>query len=60
MAVATAAEYRRFARECLELAETGAPERRRTLVEMARAWHRLAQEIEGGALQERGKPSTVA
>jgi hypothetical protein len=39
-----AAEYRRFARECLQIAERTSPEQRPLLVEMARTWHQLAQE----------------
>jgi hypothetical protein len=38
--------YRRYARECMQLAETASPEQRVLLVEMARTWHQLAQERE--------------
>jgi hypothetical protein len=41
-----AAEYRRFAEECLHIAVTASADQRRMLIEMARAWHQLAQERE--------------
>jgi hypothetical protein len=38
-------EYRRLARECLEMVHTVSTERtRRSLIEMARVWTRLADE----------------
>jgi hypothetical protein len=38
-----AAEYRRYAQECLQIAACARLEQRLLLVEMARAWHQLAQ-----------------
>ena len=40
------AEYRRFTRECLQLAEAVSLEQRPLLIEMARSWHQLAQQQE--------------
>jgi hypothetical protein len=40
------AEYRRFTRECLQLAEAASVMRRPFFIEMARTWHQLAQEQE--------------
>ena len=40
------AEYRRFTRECLQLAEAVSVEQRPLLMELARSWHQLAQEQE--------------
>jgi hypothetical protein len=40
------AEYRRFTRECLQLAEAVSVEQRPLLIEMARSWHQLAQQQE--------------
>jgi hypothetical protein len=38
-------EYRRFARECLEIAETiDDPQTRAVMVQMAQVWFRLAEE----------------
>jgi hypothetical protein len=43
-------EYRRLARECLHLVSTVTTEEaRRALIEMARIWSRLAEEVEAGA-----------
>jgi hypothetical protein len=42
--VSDRAQYRRFARECLEIAEiTADPQVRSVLVQMAQVWLRLAQ-----------------
>jgi hypothetical protein len=41
-----APEYRRFAKECLQIAATASDDQRPILIEMARAWHQLAQEQE--------------
>jgi hypothetical protein len=41
-----AAEYRRFARECLQLAGAVSDGQRILLIEMARTWHQPAQEQE--------------
>jgi len=41
-----AAEYRQFAKECLQIAATASTDQRLTLIEMARTWHQLAQEQE--------------
>jgi len=40
------AEYRRFVQECLQLAEAASVEQRPLLIEMARSWHQLAQQLE--------------
>ena len=40
------ATYRRFAKECLRLAEVGPEEDRRILLEHAAAWTNLAEEVE--------------
>jgi len=40
------AAYRRFTRECLQLAEAASVEHRPLLIEMAQSWHQLAQEQE--------------
>jgi hypothetical protein len=40
------ATYRRYADECRRLAKTMPEEHRRTLLEIAAAWTRLAQEAE--------------
>jgi len=41
----TSAEYRRFAEECLEMAQTAEDQRTRAvLVQMAQVWFRLAEE----------------
>ena len=45
-------EYRRLARECLELASTFAAEGRATLIEMARIWARLADEAPQPVVQQ--------
>jgi hypothetical protein len=37
------AEYRRHARECLQIAARARLEQRLVLIEMARAWHQLAE-----------------
>jgi hypothetical protein len=42
------ATYRKFAEECLRLAEIGPEEDRRILVERAAAWTKLADETERG------------
>jgi hypothetical protein len=39
-------QYRRLARECLAMANLMAQETRATLITMAQAWHRLADEQE--------------
>jgi hypothetical protein len=42
-----AGEYRELARKCLEIADSvGSREAKRTLIEMACIWHKLAQERE--------------
>jgi hypothetical protein len=41
-----ALEYRQFATECLQIAATASTDQRLVLIEMARAWHQLAQEQE--------------
>ena len=42
-----AQEYRRYAKECLELANTSRdPQTRTTLLHMAQVWLRLAQDAE--------------
>jgi hypothetical protein len=44
------AEYRRLARECLEMARTVTTENARAaLIEMAQVWQRLAEEQEASA-----------
>jgi hypothetical protein len=40
-------EYRRRAQECLAAARTATEEARATLVNMARVWLRVAEELEG-------------
>jgi hypothetical protein len=45
-------EYRRLARECLELASTFAAQGRATLIEMARIWTRLADEAAQPVVQQ--------
>jgi hypothetical protein len=46
-----AAQYRRRARECLEIARTLAPGEKRTmLTDMAQTWMRLAEELEAANL----------
>jgi hypothetical protein len=48
-----AKEYRRLARDCLALATTIATEEaRRALVEMARVWSRLADEVPPPLVQQ--------
>ena len=49
--MASSAMYREFARQCLEVAEALAPEKRARMFEMARHWHELAQQREH---EERG------
>jgi hypothetical protein len=44
--MAEAATYRRYAEECRRLAKMMPPEHRTTLLEIAEAWTRLAQESE--------------
>ena len=45
--VATSNEYRRHAWECLQIARTALSlDERALLIEMAKTWHRLAQEKE--------------
>ena len=56
-----AEEYRRLARECLEIAHTlPAGERRATLLQMAQVWQRRAEEQdEAPALPGAEEPSAV-
>jgi hypothetical protein len=50
-------EYRRLARECLEIAHTlPIGERRTTLLQMAQVWQRLAEEQETAAQQQQIQP----
>ena len=53
-----AEEYRRYAAECLELAQrlTDA-DTRAQLLEMAEAWRELAQKVERGDAPRHPKPS---
>jgi hypothetical protein len=45
--MALAGEYRELARKCLEVAQSvGSLDAKRTLIEMACIWHKLAQERE--------------
>ena len=41
-----AATYRRYAEECRRLAEILPPEHRKTMLEIAESWTKLAQEVE--------------
>jgi hypothetical protein len=53
--MANGIEYRRYAEECLRLAEqAGSPEAKSVLMMMAGAWHRLAQHLENS-----GRPAGV-
>jgi len=42
--MASAAQYRRYAEECMDMAERASPLSRKQLIQMAEAWLKLAQE----------------
>jgi hypothetical protein len=44
-------DYRRFARECLAIAQSSSTHARLTLVEMTRVWMRLADEQDAAFVQ---------
>jgi len=57
------AQYRKYAEECRRLAQLGSREHRATLLEMAEAWTRCADELEeaerAGGRNEPGRAPKV-
>jgi hypothetical protein len=54
-------EYRRRAEECVQLAQTARPSHRKSLLEIAAAWIKLADNAEGEAklLKDDGQKQSV-
>lgn len=59
--MASALEYREFAARCLEIARrTSDPQTQAVMLQMAQAWHRLAEELDQAVTAGSGKATDGA